>query len=191
MSEEARPSAAASLLSQNNGLTGSAAYQANEKTVNEIFLQTVAIGNYDFTAAQIASLEAIAELCPLSDGEAVLRARSLLNLAHETPVPYDDMALCYIGERADGKKKQAAKEGQFVKLFPNPANEAVMIEYRGIDNPDQRIVLYNILGQVVMEIRLPEEQGRIRISVGSLPGGVYWYSLRESQNLSGKLLISR
>ncbi|MCW5921333.1 MAG: T9SS type A sorting domain-containing protein [Saprospiraceae bacterium] len=191
MSEEARPSAAASLLSQNNGLTGSAAYQANEKAVNEIFLQTVAIGNYDFTAAQIASLEAIAELCPLSDGEAVLRARAMLNLLERNPNNYDDFVNCYGGERSDNTRRKTTPPGQSLKLFPNPVQDVFTVEYNGLSDSGQRLALFNVFGQAVMAINLPESHGRVLVTTSNLPAGVYWYAVPGENNFSGKLIISR
>ncbi|HAD13347.1 MAG TPA: hypothetical protein DCF33_13030, partial [Saprospirales bacterium] len=49
MSEGSRATAAANLLPLNAALTGSASYQVNEKLVNQIFLQTVAVGNLEFS----------------------------------------------------------------------------------------------------------------------------------------------
>jgi len=44
------------LLIKNNGLSGTGDYRTNEKTVNTIYLQTVAFGNNTFSATQLAAL---------------------------------------------------------------------------------------------------------------------------------------
>jgi hypothetical protein len=192
MSENDRIAAAANLLTQNNALTGSATYQINEKTVNEIFLQTVAIGNFIFSEPQITSLENIAESCPLSDGEAVLRARTMLNLLEREPKVYNDFVACYGGERSDNRLKKSGQSSQLLRIFPNPADDAITIEYDGLlGDTDQRLVLFNVFGQSIMEIALPESQGRTQVSLKTLPGGIYWYALPGADIISGKLIINR
>ena len=191
LNENDRIAAAANLLTQNNALTGIAVYQANEKTVNGIFLQRIAVGNFAFSEPQITSLENIAEGCPLSDGEAVLRARAMLNVLEREPKVYDDFVACYGGERSDNQLKESKQSSQLLRIFPNPAGDVITIEYDGLGNSDQRLVLFNIFGQVAMEITLPEGQGRIQAPVNTLPGGIYWYSMPGTSIFSGKLIISR
>jgi len=187
MSESARDTAAANLLAQNNNLTGSATYQTNEKAVNEIFLQTVAIGNFTFSEPQIASLENIAALCPLSDGEAVLRARAMLNLLETPPVTYDDIAICNGGERSN----RQMPSGHFIRVYPNPTYGSATIDYKGIGESGGHFLIFNSLGQVVREIALAQDQGNVQISLGTLSEGIYWYALSGSINTTGKLIINR
>jgi len=190
MTELHRAATAANLLSLNGTLADSAAYQANEKLVNQIFLQTLALGNTEFTEAQITALASIAEGCPLSDGEAVLRARAMLNILEGEPAVYDDFVICYGGERSDKLKKQTPS-GQSLKLYPNPTSDAVTVEYSGLASSDQRLVLFNVFGQSVMEITLPEGQGSVQVSLSTLPAGVYWYALPGVGRISGKLVVHR
>jgi hypothetical protein len=186
MSEGARATAAANLLPLNAALTGSASYQINEKLVNQIFLQTVAIDNLDFTETQLVSLGNIAALCPLSDGEAVLKARAMLQLVQGSPLNFNDAANCVGGERS-GRHLMV----QSIRVYPNPTNGLVTIEYQAANSENIQFLLFNTLGQVVSSVTLPQGQTNIQLPLGDLSEGVYWYTCPGLQNTSGKLVISR
>jgi len=169
MSEGARATAAANLLPLNAALKGNASYQVNEKLVNQIFLQTIAIGNFEFSETQITSLESITALCPLSDGEAVLRARAMLQLVQGTPADYDDLSVCGGGERSEKDKQNI----QSVRVYPNPANNSITIEYPGIGSLNSQLLLFNSLGQIVKEVGLSSDQTSLQVSLTNLSEGVY------------------
>jgi hypothetical protein len=186
MSEGNRATAAANLLTLNAALMGSASYQVNEKLVNQILLQTVAVGNLNFTEMQLMSLGNIAALCPLSDGEAVLKARAMLQLVQGSPLNFNDAANCVGGERSE--QYQII---QSIRVYPNPTNSLVTIEYQALNNENIQFLLFNTLGQVVRSVTLPQGQTSIQLSVSDLSEGVYWYSCSGLLNTSGKLVISR
>ncbi len=177
MSEGARATAAANLLAMNGNLLGSATYQVNEKTVNGVFLQTVALDNPILSPAQTASLASIATQCPLSGGEAVLRARALLNLNLETPVVYND-AICN-AQRPSGERNEASiAKGVMLKIYPNPASDMLNIEYSKLENAgDIQFALYDTYGRVVREVPLTNKEGKVQVDVQNLPEGIYWYVL--------------
>ena len=168
-------------------LTGSAAYQTNEKAVNEVFLQTVAVGNISFTQAQQEELETIAAACPLSDGEAVLWARALLSFVLEEPANYNDDSSCVV-ERS--RPAEFTTSG-YHEVYPNPASENVVIKYKFVEDAPQYLVMFNTLGQLVKSVRLPEGQDNIQFSIESLPAGIYWYKfIGTHRPASGKLIIN-
>jgi len=78
-----------------------------------------------------------------------------------------------------------------VRIFPNPTDDAITIEYDGLGDSGQLLVFFNVFGQSVMEIALPEHQGRTQVSLKALPGGIYWYALPGTSIISGKLIINR
>jgi len=172
MTELHRAATAANLLSLNGTLADSTVYQANEKSVNQIFLQTLALGNTEFTEAQITALESIAEGCPLSDGEAVLRARAMLNILEESPAVYDDFVICGSGERTEEKGRDAKSS---LRVYPNPANDFLNVDYYSVTNTDSQLLIFNAQGQSVREITLASKAGVIQVSLNNIPSGVYWY----------------
>ncbi|MFN0216284.1 MAG: hypothetical protein ACKVT2_18650 [Saprospiraceae bacterium] len=184
MNEGDRATAAANLLTLNAALTGNASYQVNEKLVNQIFLQSIAIGNLEFSETQISSLEGIATLCPLSDGEAVLRARAMYQLIQGAFADYDDLFICGGGGERSEKNNQTA---QSVRIYPNPANDALSIDYHGIGNLGGKFLMFNAQGQSVREIILPSDEGVVQLITNGLPNGIYWYSVPGITE--GKVLI--
>jgi hypothetical protein len=185
----AASAAASGLLTQNTALSSTSVYAVTEKTVNDILLRTVAQGIFTFSALDSATLVNIAERCPLSDGEAVLRARALLSLMEEEPASYDDVVTCIV-ER--GKSGKAAAQG-YLKIYPNPASGDVILEYNIPDAQGKQLLLANAQGQIVKEVNLVEEKGMSRISLNGLPEGIYWYNVPGTNTLfaSGKIIINR
>lgn len=188
MTESARANAAAGLLSQNGALTGNAPYQANEIAVNSIFLQTTAIGNLTLSGPQITTLEAIASQCPLTGGEAVLRARALLELNGNTPLIYNDGTLCNAQRPSGGRDEAATTEGSFIKVYPNPVSNLLTIEYAQKNRNNSAVfLLFDATGRLIYSCELIGSEGKTLIDVQSLPDGIYMYSVPGLS--SGKIQI--
>jgi hypothetical protein len=88
----------------------------------------------------------------------------------------------------------AVKENVFVKSSisnpaPNPASGLFSINYKmGSTNPvDAKMVVYNMLGEKVMETRVEDVEGAVKMDVSTLGQGVYFCSLEND----GKLLATR
>lgn len=171
--QSTRNSVITNLLSQNAGLTGSNAYQAYEKTVNEIFLNTIAGGVFSLTAAEADTLRNIAMSCPLLNGEAVLRARAMLLMVEETPVEYDDEQLCSLVEQRAGR--QSVAHTATLIVYPNPANEEISFQYQFPDTESRCLFIFNALGQIVRIISFPDVNGIITIPTQSMNEGLHWY----------------
>lgn len=76
--------------------------------------------------------------------------------------------------------------------MPNPARDQVAIEYES-DLGNARIVIYNLVGSVVKQVNLQNQEGRINMDVSDLSAGVYVYSLEAGNRTitSKKLSIVR
>ncbi len=174
------------LMSSNSALVGTAYYQQYEKAVNEIFLQTVASGVNVFTPAQQTLLETIAQQCPLSRGEAVLRARALLSLVQQQPVDYDDITNCLPANRDAGHPVLTST----LRIFPNPASDLLTIDYPGTE--PAALDFFNALGQQVMRLQLVGQEIR-QLDLSALQSGIYWYVLQPNNQstVTGKILISK
>ncbi|MFN4254640.1 MAG: T9SS type A sorting domain-containing protein [Saprospiraceae bacterium] len=179
------------LITQNNNLIAFDPWEQHEKTVNDIFLHTIGLGSFEFTATQLNALGGIAGLCPLSDGEAVLRARALLAITDEVPTVYDDAIICQPAEERN--YAQTGEAQPIMRVYPNPASDAVTIDYRRSKYSEHRLLLYNVFGKVVFETSLSEQQGRLTLPLQVLPPGIYWCQIPTagSQKTISKLVISR
>ena len=178
---------ASDLNTLNTSLTGNAVWQVNERTVNDIYLNTLGRNIPDLTAGQQATLESIAAQCPVADGEAVLRARALLTLVQDAPVAYDDAILC-IGRSQQG---MSATLNGLVRVYPNPASDHLIVDYQLSTDAEHRISLFNVYGQEVLSQVLPERSGQLKLPVVSLTNGMYWHRVWNGQSSfsTGKILI--
>lgn len=74
-----------------------------------------------------------------------------------------------------------------IKLYPNPANATVTIEY----SKGGRINIVNMLGQLVLNAELPSGSGMKLIDISSLPAGIYGWTYRTKDlKLNGKLVVN-
>lgn len=182
--EADRAAAATHILAQNATLTAQASYEVNEKTVNAIYLQTVAQGATELTWQQRSDLEAIAMQCPMADGEAVLQARALLTAWEDATAldAYDD-ALCAARRFVTTGAPSSAKR---LWVYPNPTSEVLYVRCE-TPTDSQHFFLYNTTGQVVLSHTLALSENRINI--GHLPEGLYYYWIDKEHR--GKVVIRR
>jgi len=82
--------------------------------------------------------------------------------------------------------------GVAFKLYPNPANDKLIVEYELSGDINQvELVIYSMLGKLEKRISLDNPSDRITLSTSDLSSGVYLYNL-VSQNAvidKGKLVI--
>lgn len=73
-------------------------------------------------------------------------------------------------------------------VYPNPAHAVATIDYNLYgDTENAKIILCNILGNVVGEYSLLREARRLNISTQDLSSGVYFYTL----SVAGRNLVTR
>ncbi|HLG34200.1 MAG TPA: T9SS type A sorting domain-containing protein, partial [Bacteroidia bacterium] len=74
---------------------------------------------------------------------------------------------------------------------PNPANNLTSINYNST-NVNSRIVVYNLLGVAVKEVKLNSKQGALILATSDLNQGVYFYSLISGEKIMAtkKLVVA-
>lgn len=90
-----------------------------------------------------------------------------------------------------GVEKNSMKP-ELSDAFPNPANEKVSFKYElPSDVTDARIIIRNMIGAVVKEVRLSQQTGEATIDTYELNEGVYFYSyiLNDKIYVTRKLVI--
>ncbi len=163
------------LIVENASITTNAVYQANEKTVNDIYLTTLAKGDLTFTPTQTATLKAIAEQCPLSGGIGVYKARSLYAL--NARVYYDDEQLCAVGMQLQQPINQTlpAKSDNAFKVYPNPNTGAFTLEYPV--GTTALVMLQDLTGHLIYRQVLAQDDRRKEFSVGQFQPGIYFLKI--------------
>ncbi len=145
------------ILSLNNAITANDLWSANRKTVNRIFIETIAQGNYTATAQQLSDLLPIANQCMLLGGDAVPQARALYNSFVEEPLTFDDADLCGLNTSGRGASEErgmsAAKIAYKANIIPNPAQDRFAIQVQGA-TPDAilRVEIVSISGAVLANL---------------------------------------
>jgi hypothetical protein len=161
--------------------------EENEKKVNEIFLNTIAKGIYEFTQQQINDLHDIAIQCPMLGGNAVFRARALYALINPNMF-YDDRGVCNQAGIALRKKEKDKKPK--ATIYPNPANEKATLVYKFNDNESGRLEIKNMIGQDVAGYDLSPNNGELEFSTRELQPGLYYCIIKDSHSLVENIKIA-
>ncbi|RME09918.1 MAG: T9SS C-terminal target domain-containing protein, partial [Bacteroidetes bacterium] len=184
-----RISDASALASQNSTITADSIFELNERTVKDIYLNTLAVGITEFDETQLAVLESIAGQCPLTGGSAVFKARSLLAIVQDSV--YDDEMLCeQIGERSES---QMTIEHSGFALFPNPAQNKVTVAKPVTMEEDTEIFIFNSLGKLVLRKVFPSEIPSVTLNISALDEGTFIVSIYTNGRkiFADKLVIIR
>ncbi len=85
-----------------------------------------------------------------------------------------------LGEEADNCLQDDITEfnlhdNQKIVVYPNPANETLMIELDGITDPKNELYLFNSIGMLIKTIRL--ENRTNSLDAAGLPKGIYYLKL--------------
>ena len=72
---------------------------------------------------------------------------------------------------------ELAKNDVSIDLYPNPARNVVSVDYSLSGGMQSKIEIRNMLGSIVKEINIADNQGTQRINVSEMPNGVYLCSV--------------
>jgi len=90
-----------------------------------------------------------------------------------------------------GLNDAAINNTEFSNAYPNPANTSTTFNYKiqsGAVNTT--LIIRNLIGSVVKEARIDDQQGKLVISTQELKAGIYFYSLIvDDKNLLTKKLV--
>jgi len=78
-------------------------------------------------------------------------------------------------------------ELQKLKLYPNPANDYLFIDYDVLFVKEAKLKIYNSIGAVIFSKTLEEKQDKLKVPVSEYQNGLYFCSLQ----IDGKLLNTK
>jgi len=166
------------LVAENESLPEGEVFESNEKTVNAIYLQSIAAGIDSLTFDQLSTLATIANQCPVSGGkDAVYKSRAMLSRYFD--FYYDDVQLCL----QDGIVKNKTVDNfenlpVSFAIAPNPAVSTVMISWTQTLDESCSFTLYNSLGMKSQEGYFSLQDGFFEIDLTSIPAGTYFLRLQ-------------
>lgn len=82
------------------------------------------------------------------------------------------------------------QEGEALFIYPNPASGQATVEYRLSGPRDNRLALHDLTGRQVLEIALPDNQGRVVLPLETLAPGIYWCQIA-GRAFAQKLVVMR
>jgi Secretion system C-terminal sorting domain len=161
----------------------------NEKIVNDIYLNTVAKGNFAYTLSQKDILFDIANQCPITGGKAVYLARSLYkSIGH---ISYNDIALCAVQGVSfrTQKPKEVLKSAPDlgIKIYPNPAQSYTTLLRKIQAEEDASIQVIDVLGRPIYSTVWYKNQSEINLNTTDFAAGVY--TIKVSNGFTAKLSI--
>ncbi|HFA51376.1 MAG TPA: T9SS type A sorting domain-containing protein [Bacteroidetes bacterium] len=168
--------------------------EENRKTVNRLFLETLFLGNTEFTKPQKLALEAVADQCPLEGGDAVYEARALYAMLIGDKVYIDKEC----GNTLKGKSMPNVGINSFnengLGMFPNPAKDVVTLgKSLEKDWADLSVRVISVSGKTILKRDWAKGSDRLDISLTGIPGGVYYCTVFEGKNriATEKLVVIR
>lgn len=93
-----------------------------------------------------------------------------------------------------GKPENAIKSISVSNAYPNPAASAVHVDYKLPANvTNAKIRISTLLGSVVKDIEITDNEGTVSMGVNDLKNGVYFYSLmiNNSATVTRKFVVNR
>jgi hypothetical protein len=93
-------------------------------------------------------------------------------------------------------EKESIYSSRFVTLhdvYPNPAIDQAVVDYKILnDKVEAKIVVHNLLGNVVGEYSLPILENLVRVKTDELSAGIYFYTLYvDNESVMTRKLIVR
>lgn len=164
---------------QDNGiLTAQTVIETNQIVTNDIYLNTWA-QNIEIDSIQRQTLFSIAMLTPYVGGEGVYSARAMLGIDPE------DYNLPYrLGHYTD---TVIVEEENNIKVFPNPTNSNITIEFnKEFDNAE--FILFDIIGKELLHQNINGTE--VKIDLSKLNSGIYFYSIKGNnfETITGKII---
>ena len=172
----------------NTSVSTSSLIEQNQQQLNAINLQLLMNPAYQFTMQDSIDLAGIANQCPLDGGNAVIQARNLMMLIADAYLSFGDP--CSNPSRIRESENSLDGNSKF-KLYPNPNNGNMTLEYDLPENTGGEMILYDITGQIMCKNILAPDNNAINISCRDLSEGAYFCCVKVNGviNYTQKVII--
>ncbi len=167
--EMGTPNDLAIAMSVNSSVFDSCIIENNQKTVNEIYLNTIAAGIDTFTTQQTQTLQNIASQDPLQGGNAVYGAMVLLDLHAHRGLP-QNVRLSNSSYEGNSSYEEKAL------IYPNPAKNEATLDYSVEEGQKGILEIYSVLGQKIASYELKPNE-TLHFNISSFETGVYLYNV--------------
>lgn len=169
-----RTTGADSLISINNAIITEGIYDANEKTLNHIYLKTEVKG-LPVTLVQKSQIKTIAEQCPLEGGKAVFQAKAwYAGLTGE----WVEQAECLMSRKQHIEQDELSLTTSQFNVYPNPSQNYLTIDFRLEDKDSEvQFILTDYIGKTIHNYQSEPNSEHYKISLEEHLSGIYFLQL--------------
>jgi hypothetical protein len=97
--------------------------------------------------------------------------------------PNDSLLVTAVFDPATVSIREVSSSNFYSNAYPNPANDRLNIVYKNV-NAGAKIELYNMLGVLVSQHTLNQNEGTLVVPTVNMKAGIYFYVVRESGKTS-------
>ncbi len=161
----------------NSSLFANNVVENNQKVFNTLYLNYLNNNEYIFTQTEKDELFAIAEQCPLEGGSSVWQARVLYSTIENDWTEFADNCNTAARQMTVENTTTVDQTDTRFKLYPNPNNGQMILEYTIEKNEETVLNIYDIAGKLISTYLINSNNKKIAINENSLDGGIYYYSI--------------
>ena len=160
----------------NSGVAASNQIQANQKLINYYYLLKLNDENYQYTSSDSSAIYSVASQCQNEGGSIVWQARMMYFDIIGDRISFDDNCIL-MGKNFVSHSNTIAEENTSIKLYPNPNNGTMTLEYKIADSQSGIININDITGKQIKSIVFKGSNTSISIDASELGAGVYLYDV--------------
>jgi hypothetical protein len=173
-------------VSINGSIAPACTMEQNHKTFNDIYLATLGVGLNQFTVQQKTDLTSIAQQCPLTGGTSVYQARVLLSIINDSITDYNDNCTGNSNRSMiieNNPTPIPIVNNSAFKLYPNPNNGDMILEYNLTENEKGVISIYDLTGRILKQYTINSKNTLFNINENELNSGIYYYSIHVNEKI--------
>ena len=159
-----------------NSISPQAQWETNEKTLNEIFLNTAFVDQIP-DSIEAAQIRQIAQQCAADGGPAVVRARAW----HYSLTGERIEVTC--GGVIEREINDAPIQQVQILISPNPAQNRILVQLNRSVAPNSRLEIFDATGKLQQVVEVPEHGTSTETSTVNLSNGIYFCRLNEGGRL--------
>jgi hypothetical protein len=175
------------------------ALEQNQQQLNSQLLNKLLNNNYGFTVSDVNTIASIANKCPLSDGNAVYQARTLLQIIKNQYMEFTDScdadkpSVARLGKGTDNESDYVEVLPNNFLLFPNPNNGEFNVLYNLNDKQSAiKVSLFDVAGKLVYQKELDTTTNFTSLNTIDLMNGIYHCIITDAKDIqlyTNKLVI--
>lgn len=168
-------------LSEIDGILPSTDIEQNFKIVNDIYWRTWFMRIYSFSPEDSATLYDVAFQDPIYGGTAVFSARVMLGI---------DVENSSTRRSSNSISSNTILETNFVRFFPNPANDYVNYQITLEPNETASLEIVDLFGRIIFSKKIDYDSKTGFIEFKEKAAGIYTYKVNlKGKTETGKLVL--